>query len=216
MAPFEPTQPAEGLFNALKTRKGSNIYELSLSATNASASDTDYIYRSAPGTDSVPTALYPHPFDTTRDGFNSVMPVSAWEQSFSNPSSSATTWTSAADTFWDNLNLDPTTFNLGDYGFTGEEYGDGAEELEYIGPPTEYPSMALPIPRGIDSDIHSFADYGDLPGLVNSSGFGLSQALPRLPPPPTSPPHTELEETDAVSYTGEHGVIAKGIQLLEI
>jgi hypothetical protein len=64
------------------------------------------------------------------------------------------------------LNLDASTFNFGDYDFTGEEYVVGAEEVEYIGPQTEYPSMALPIPRGINSDVDSFADYGDCPGLV--------------------------------------------------
>jgi hypothetical protein len=124
------------------------------------------------------------------------------------------------------LNLDPSTFNFGDYNFTGEEYGIGAKELEYIGAPTEYPSMALPIPQGIDSNVQSFPDYGDFPGpvhtsfihciypnilivlQVSSSGFEPSQALPRLPPPPTSPSHTELGETNVNSAADPELLIA--------
>jgi hypothetical protein len=107
------------------------------------------------------------------------MSVNAWEYSFSNPSNSATTSTSAADTSsgWDQFNLDPSTFNFGDYGsdlsadfpgyrptgVIGDIYGLSAEELEYTGLPTEYPGMTLP---GINSDVYSFAAHGDLPRAV--------------------------------------------------
>ncbi|KAJ6530017.1 hypothetical protein DFH09DRAFT_1093696 [Mycena vulgaris] len=108
-----------------------------------------------------------------------------------NPSNSATTSIPAADTFWDNLNLDPS---IGDYGsdqsadfpeyrptgVTGEEYGVGAKELEYIGPQTEYPGMGLPIPRGIDS-----RDLGELPALkertIRSAASSLLQLCRRCP-----------------------------------
>ncbi|KAJ7829559.1 hypothetical protein B0H13DRAFT_1916482 [Mycena leptocephala] len=49
---------------------------------------------------------------------------------------------------------------------------------------------------------------------VNSSEFGLSQALPRLPPPPTSPSYTELEETDVNSAaTPELSIVPQDIDL---
>jgi hypothetical protein len=43
---------------------------------------------------------------------------------------------------------------------------------------------------------------------VHYSGFGLSQAPPHLPPPPASPSHTELEETDINSAAAPDPVIA--------
>ncbi|KAJ7836096.1 hypothetical protein B0H13DRAFT_1913266 [Mycena leptocephala] len=189
----------------------SNSFSASGTTTaNASASDSDHCQSAC----NIPKQVTPSClFDTTRDSITGTfMSVNAWEYFFSDPSNSATTSTSAADTSssWDQFNLDPSTFNFGDYrsdlsadfpgyrptGVTRDIYGLSAEELEYIGPPTEYPGMALP---GINSDVHSFAAYGDLPGAVHYSGFGLSQALPHLPPLPASPSHTELEETDITS-----------------
>ncbi|KAJ7826965.1 hypothetical protein B0H13DRAFT_2440016 [Mycena leptocephala] len=101
------------------------------------------------------------------------------------------------DEFLVNLNSDPYALMFSDSGNVpiAEEQSDDYNYLEYIGPPTDYDTHSAPSDSALGNEFlqATVGSTGEHP-ILHSTGLRLSQELPSLPAPPSSPTHTESED----------------------
>ncbi|KAJ7936884.1 hypothetical protein B0H13DRAFT_2430847 [Mycena leptocephala] len=114
------------------------------------------------------------------------------------------------DEFLVSLNSDPYPLSFSDTGNApiAEEQSEDYNCLEYIGPPTDYDTHSAPSDSALRNEFlqATVGSTGEHP-ILHSTGLRLSQELPRLPAPPSSPTHTESEDLTVndmdLDYEGE-------------